>query len=263
MTSGRGLPTTELSIIEADPDLGAELDPVSRNEVARLVRVASFQLPPGSWEPPADLGPTGGLGMLVVEGLLIRDVVIGDLRCTELIGKGDVVEPVDLWSRDRLFPVAIEWMLLEDVRVALLDARFLAAAAHWPELVSSLFMRVAERSFRLATHAAICQLGRVELRVLSVLWHMAERWGRMSSDGVILPLRLSHATLGRLIGARRPTVSLALKELIAEGDVAQRPDGTWVLLGEPPRELRTADAAVASPPRRPVFVTRRAASDEG
>jgi CRP/FNR family transcriptional regulator, cyclic AMP receptor protein len=263
MSSGLRPPPTDMSILEADPDLGADLDPFARAQVARRVRVVSFRLPPGSWEPPADLEPSGGLGMLVVEGVLIRDVVMGDLRSTELIAKGDVVEPADLWTRDRLFPLVIEWTLLEDVRVAMLDARFLAAAAHWPQLVSALFERVAERSFRLATHAAICQLGRVELRVLSVMWHMAERWGRMSSEGLVLPLRLSHATLGRLIGARRPTVSLALKELTGQGDVARRSDGTWLLLGPPPRDLRNAEAAMPTPPRHPLLASRKAESDAG
>ena len=78
-------------------------------------------------------------------------------------------------------------------------------------------------------HAAIAQLGRVDLRVLALLWHLADRWGTVTPDGVVLPLRLTHALLGRLVGAQRPTVTLALAQLGGAGDVSRREDGAFVL----------------------------------
>jgi mRNA-degrading endonuclease toxin of MazEF toxin-antitoxin module len=39
--------------------------------------------------------------------------------------------------------------------------------------------------------------------------------------------------LGQLVGARRPTVSTALTELARQGEVARRPDSTWLLTGAP------------------------------
>jgi CRP/FNR family transcriptional regulator, cyclic AMP receptor protein len=219
-------------------------------------------LAPGPWEPPIERVQPGGLGVLVVEGLLVRDVVLAGTRCTELIGTGDIVEPNDLWAGDRLVPLGIDWTILEDTRVALLDARFAALASRWPPLLSAMFARVAERSFRLSTHAAICQLGRVELRLLALMWHLAERWGRVSPEGITLPLRFSHATLGRLVGARRPTVSLALKELASRGDIVRRADGTWCLRGEAPAELGlTAPEAPTS--RLPMLVAPEAVVDGG
>jgi CRP-like cAMP-binding protein len=78
-------------------------------------------------------------------------------------------------------------------------------------------------------HLAIAQLNRVDLRVLALLWHLAERWGVVAADGVVVPLRLTHATLGRFVGAQRPTVTLALQQLSEAGDLARRPDGAFVL----------------------------------
>ena len=51
----------------------------------------------------------------------------------------------------------------------------------------------------------------------------------MAPIGVVIPLQLTHETLGRLIGARRPTVSLALKELDGDNLLERRADGAWLL----------------------------------
>jgi DNA-binding transcriptional ArsR family regulator len=82
----------------------------------------------------------------------------------------------------------------------------------------------------------------------------------VSGDSVAIPLRLTHQELGRYVGARRPTISLALKELQDTGKVARRDDGNWLLRSEhEPRlaeELATPDArpavAVAVLPRRSI-----------
>ena len=92
--------------------------------------------------------------------------------------------------------------------------------------------RLAMQAHRLAVQGAICQLARVELRVLALLWHLAERWGRVGREGVVLPVKLTHETLGRFVGARRPSVTLAMGQLADDGLVTRRDDGAWVL---PPR----------------------------
>jgi hypothetical protein len=61
------------------------------------------------------------------------------------------------------------------------------------------------------------------------MWHLAERWGRIASTGVVVPIEVTHGALGRLVGARRPTVSLALAELAREGSMVRRHDGSWLL----------------------------------
>jgi CRP/FNR family transcriptional regulator, cyclic AMP receptor protein len=51
---------------------------------------------------------------------------------------------------------------------------------------------------------------------------------------VIVPLALTHRILGQLVGARRPTASTALAELAERGELVRRPDGSWLLQGDPP-----------------------------
>jgi DNA-binding transcriptional MocR family regulator len=79
---------------------------------------------------------------------------------------------------------------------------------------------------------AICHLPRVEDRLLSLFWLLAESWGRVTSSGTALPLVLTHETLGALIGARRPTVTLALGELAERGAIL-RQGRTWLLVEQP------------------------------
>jgi hypothetical protein len=125
--------------------------------------------------------------------------------------------------------VAISWTVLAPTTLAVLGARWLAAVARWPQLSVALQRRVDVLARRMATHQAISQLPRVEDRLLALLLHLAEDWGRMTSEGVVVDLVLTHAELGRLAGARRPTVSLALAQLDREGAVRRREDGSWLL----------------------------------
>jgi hypothetical protein len=37
-----------------------------------------------------------------------------------------------------------------------------------------------------------------------------------------------------MVGARRPSVTTALGQLIARGDIERRADGGWILHGQPP-----------------------------
>lgn len=62
-------------------------------------------------------------------------------------------------------------------------------------------------------------------------------WGRVRSDGVVIPLRLTHAVLSDLVAARRPTVTSALSDLSRRGEVRSVPEG-WLLSGEPPSSAR-------------------------
>ena len=57
----------------------------------------------------------------------------------------------------------------------------------------------------------------------------------MTPDGVVVPLQLTHEALGQLVGARRPTVTLALKMLCDRGAI-ERPDRSW-LVKELPQDI--------------------------
>lgn len=77
-------------------------------------------------------------------------------------------------------------------------------------------------------HVAVLHQPRVEDRVVALFVDLAERFGRVTPDGVTIDLSLTHELIGQLVGSRRPTVSLALQVLAAEGVLSRRSE-RWEL----------------------------------
>jgi hypothetical protein len=90
------------------------------------------------------------------------------------------------------------------------------------------------RARSLAFQRAIAQLPRVDDRMLVLLWVLAERWGRVSRDGVRVPVGLPHRMLATLVGARRPSVTTALAGLAREG-LIERTAGAGCCTATPTR----------------------------
>ena len=215
------------SLLVVDPELGASLEPEQAAVVRRRLLVPLLVVEPGSWQPGTDGGADEAFAYVVVEGLLRREAALHDRRATELFGPGDAIDARAV--ADGSVPISLRWAADERAVLAVLDARFTTAARYWPALGLELHRRMAAQAARTSVLLAIAQLGRVDLRVLAVLWHLADRWGVVTSGGVVVPLRLTHALLGRLVGAQRPTVTLALSQLGETGDVVRRDDGAFVL----------------------------------
>ena len=223
-----------VKVFDHDPGLLAALPPA----IARVVRdraiAESAVLPTGAWTPPsqAQLGP-GGIGLLVLEGLLSRTIGFAGLESPELVGAGDLLRPWDD-ERGTSLEFSTEWRVLERASIALLDGGFARRMCRIPGLASGLLERTVERSRWLSFQLAIAHVRRAEPRVLMLFWHLADRWGRVTPTGVVVPMRLTHATIARLICMRRPTVSATLVRLVRTGEVARNEDGTWTLTGSPP-----------------------------
>jgi hypothetical protein len=221
-------------LLQLDSELGQLLTAERRAEAERELRVRVTTFPVGEWDGGrlADADPSH-LGLLLVEGVLAREVVLSDTVSTELLGPGDIVRPWHLEGPPELLPVEVRWNALAAVRLALIDRRVAAHLGRYPEIGAVIVDRLSERAQRLAITQAISQLNRVDRRLLALFWHLAERWGRVSREGIAVPLALSHRLIGELVGARRPTVSTALADLARDGQLLRRDDGTWLLTGEP------------------------------
>jgi CRP/FNR family transcriptional regulator, cyclic AMP receptor protein len=228
-----------VQLLHLDPDLARELDPRRADEAARRVYARAIDIPRGRWSP--NLGALQGtrpIGLLVLEGLLVREATVDEHPSAELLGPGDVLRAWDDAEQEQLLPRTIEWTALTATRVAVIDHAFAVRAAQWPEIFASLLDRSARRAERLVVMQAIAHLTRVDDRLLALLWCLAERWGRVIPGGVLVSLRLSHRTLAGMIGARRPSVTTALGQLIARGELERRADGEWVLRGHAPQARR-------------------------
>ncbi len=192
-------------------------------------------LDPGRWEVPHDT--TSRLGFLMLDGLLARDVVLVGHTCTELLGEGDVIQPWIPSTEDGLVRYRVLWHVLAPSRLAVLDDGFARKLADWPQVMSMLLERAIRRTLRMSIHQALLQLSPVETRLLVLFWHLAERWGRVTPEGISVKLRMSHELLGQLVGCKRASITTALHRVNDSGLVVRRADGTWLLRGSPPDEL--------------------------
>ena len=191
---------------------------------------------PGPWVPSGYTGTSSSIGLLVIDGVIARDIRIAGRWCSELLGPGDLLRPWDQDASDDSIESASAWNVLERTRLAVLDERFARVACRWPQLMASLVGRTVRRSRWMAIMLAISNLTRVDERVVALMWHLADRWGRVTPGGVVVPVPLTHEMIGKLVGAHRPSVTSALGELQRQGTLT-RADGGWRLHGEPPKKL--------------------------
>lgn len=219
------------------PDLVADVAVVRRPAAVAATRAATFHLPVGPWAAEPPRGPLGHLGLLVLDGLLSREVYVGHRSCVELLGSGDLLRPWDALTDDSSIALDTRWTVQSEVRIAILDRDLAVRISPFPEVVAALMARLARRSRWLAFHLAISHLPRLDVRLRVMFWYMGDRWGRVTPEGVVVPLHLSHALIGELVGVGRSPVTRALGRLRAAGDVTRRPDGSWLLRGQPPSEL--------------------------
>jgi len=234
-TATAGALERPVRVFEHEPDLLHNLTPRAAKLAWHLGVADSTILEEGRLIPPdqRSLG-RGALGLLVLDGMLARSVGFGMRRTPELIGEGDLLRP---WEADPvagLVAIESEWTVLQRATVALLDERFAHRICRVPGLSAALLGRAVQRVRWFAFHVALGQVRRAEPRLLLLLWHMADRWGRVTPDGVHVPVRLTHALLASLVCMRRPTVSAALVALRQASELQRAPDRTWLLTGAPP-----------------------------
>ncbi len=224
-------------VLREDPDLAEAIEPERREQALDVCVAREIRIPAGAWNGQPSALLEDGLGLLMLQGLVLRRVGIGNRFGAELLGDGDVLRP---WQADydsSTLPLKIDWVVLEPSRLAVLDERFIRQLAQYPQLGARLFARAVGRSGHLAVNMAIVHQARVDVRLHMLLWHLASRWGRVRSDGIMVPLRLTHTVLSDLVAARRPTVTSALSDLSRRGVVLVVDEG-WLLVGDPPGELR-------------------------
>lgn len=228
-----------------DPELFAGLDAGARRQAAAAAVAPRVAVHAGRWDAPTE-SPDGALGMLVLHGLLLRSVQIADHPRSELIGPGDLIRPWEGNGSEASIPARTGWEAVEPVSLAALDRQFAEAVCRWPEVVSAIVGRAVIRSRWLSLQLAITDVRRIEDRLLLFFWHLADRWGRTSPQGVVVPLRMTHAVIAQIVGAQRPTVTTGLQRLARRGALLRTPDRSW-LLAQPASSARpqAVDAAMS------------------
>jgi CRP/FNR family cyclic AMP-dependent transcriptional regulator len=233
-------------VLLADPDLGATLDGRRLERAEQECIAAEVVVVKGVWKPEEAEGERarGGIGLLILEGLLVRRVGTDGRYGAELLGPGDLLRPWEHDGEDATLPLDTSFQVIERLRLAVLDLKAAARMAPYPEVVGALVGRAMQRTRHFAVSMAIAHYPRVDRRLLLFLWHLADRWGRVTPEGISIPVRLTHTLLADLVASRRPSVTLGLAQLEREG-LLSRHDHVIVLHGEPPADLHGVGAPLS------------------
>jgi CRP/FNR family transcriptional regulator, cyclic AMP receptor protein len=229
-------------LLQADPALASVVPADQRARADELLHVRTERLEPGEWRPAEEDHDPHGLGLLLLEGFVYRSVTIRGRCCGELLGAGDLLRPWVGDGADSSVGQDACWRVLQPVRLAVLDRRASAVVGRVPALTAELLDRTVARSRALQLQLTLTQVPGIAQRLHLLLWHLADRWGRVTPHGVVVPIRLTHHQLGTLLGARRPSITTAVRTLVAGGWAVQEGDA-WLLRGDPEDEIREDSAA--------------------
>jgi len=223
-------------LLDLDADLADELDVESRRLARAAATALTFEAEAGrlslaDWLDQVRDGP----GVLVIDGVLALSSRVGDRVASELVGAGDLLQPLS-GGAENLLACEVSWRALVPTRFALLDGAFVKRVRFWPQIGQALLRRAGRRAINLDVQRAIAAQPRLEVRLALLLWHLAGRWGKVEPSGVRLPIPLTHQLLGQLIAAERPSVSHALARL-AEGGFVTGHGDEWHLRGSVEQSL--------------------------
>jgi DNA-binding transcriptional ArsR family regulator len=232
-------------LLEADPELGRDLAPEAFDAAAAGLVARTVEIPRGRWDVAAAWAETKAeLGLLIVEGVLLSEVSVGARTSLEVLGPGDLIRP---WPARRFPPqvdVRLKVTAPEHARAAVLDAHVIAQAMRWPAVVGQVADRAMGRTSSATLRLLVQQVVRIDERLLLTLWGLAERFGKVTPEGVLVPVALNHTMLAGLVGAHRPSVSHALSDLTERGALERVEGGGWLLHEAfSPEELRPSGQA--------------------
>src|SRR3954464_5372258 len=112
-------------LLQVDPDLGRLAPSTRREEAVAAVVAGTLVLRMGEWTTATAFGDDGYMGLLLLDGIIAREVVVADNVSTELLGPGDLTRPWHTPSADDgLLPSDVRWTALAETRLAILDRRF-------------------------------------------------------------------------------------------------------------------------------------------
>jgi CRP/FNR family transcriptional regulator, cyclic AMP receptor protein len=222
-------PVTTIDLVAAWPEMAASVPPADlrlarRALIARVVTVEDADL-----FEVIGAGARGAFAVVIIDGVVLKVTTFAGRSALELFGPGDLLAPPLTAARQVESPAVSRYVAHREASVAVLDDRFRQAARRWPGLADCVRDRLGRQTHRASAHLAILHLPRVEDRIVALFADLAERFGRVTADGMVIELALTHQLIGDLVGSRRPTVSLALQTLADSGALNRLDANRWNL----------------------------------
>jgi CRP/FNR family transcriptional regulator, cyclic AMP receptor protein len=221
-----GIAGRAICVLAEDAALAADLEGSRKKEALVEIRANAMLVPRGEWAVMAwPRHMRAGAGLLVLDGMLLRRTEVAGRMSAELVGRGDLIRP---WQKDLVETAddveRLEWHVLSQTAIAVLDTSFMKRVAEYPEVQARLIERAIGRARYLAVALTIAKHPCAEVRVRLMLIHLASRWGSHRESGLLIP-RLSHRTLGELTGVSRPTVTTAVGVMRRRGELESSGEG--------------------------------------
>ncbi len=228
------VPPVVENLLDLDVELRSSLSEVVQQRARRRLDVRVVRVDEGPWDPSIYGLLPESLGLLVTDGVVLRRVQLGHRTAAELLGAGDLLQP---WQENQ-HPFTADWHVVRPLSIAVLDREATRRISRYPAMLVLLLQRTIARSRRMAERCATAQIASTADRLRIELERLAERWGRVTPDGIALDLALTHETLGHLVGTRRQTVSTTLTALTRAEILEPLADGGWLLRQSAPSEIR-------------------------
>jgi CRP/FNR family transcriptional regulator, cyclic AMP receptor protein len=171
----------------------------------------------------------GAFEFLIVAGVVLKETTLARRSALELLGPGDLLAPPLTAVRQVESRAVSRYLAHGEVSLAALEAHFRLAAQRWPGIADFLHDRLGRQTHRASMHLAMLHLPRIEDRLTALFADLAERFGHVTADGVLIDVPLTHELIGGLVGSRRPSVTLALKKLASDGLLERLEDSRWKL----------------------------------
>jgi CRP/FNR family transcriptional regulator, cyclic AMP receptor protein len=187
----------------------------------------------GRWDGPAAGKST--VAHVVTEGFLLATTEIQGATAAEVLGPGDVICTDGENGGAALAERSRTWTALTPARILAFDEQRFGRAMCSPDVIRALVCATDRRTRRMAGNHAIASVPRIEHRVLSALWQLADEWGRVTPDGITIPIPLTHYALAKIVGCERPSMTGSLGQLRDRGWVQRRERRTWMLAHHAPR----------------------------
>jgi CRP-like cAMP-binding protein len=221
------LSVSTTSLVGVLPEISAAIPAADREQVERVLRVPVVRADGELAEPMAAF--PGALDFIIAGGIVLKRTRLWGRDSLELFGPGDVLAPPLSSERQVESRALNSYETHREVSLAVIEDRFRLATRRWPQLSDVLHDRLARQTHRASMHVAMLHIPRAEDRVVALFSDLAERFGRVTGAGIVIEVELTHAMIGRLVGSRRPTVSLSLDALADRGILVRTGRGRWML----------------------------------
>jgi CRP-like cAMP-binding protein len=211
---GRSAPSvTTASLVATLPEILASVSAEDRLLAERMLIVPLVSARDVDLADVIGTQIPGAFDFLIVDGVVLKKTTLARRSALELLGRGDLLAPPLTPVRQFESRAVSRYLAHGAVSLAGIEDRFRQAAQRWPGIADFLHDRLAHQTHHASMHLAMLHLPRIEDRLIALFADLAERFGHMAADGILIDLPLTHEIIGGLVASRRPTVTLALQSL--------------------------------------------------